>query len=553
LSLVTSLARGFHGFRADIGGAPAPWDDYWYGPVGAPSVAGMRISADSVKRLSTVLACVASKARSMGTMPCFIYQDMAGGGKKMLRKHPLFNLLHSKPNDMQTAFEYYQMLQGHIELRGNAYSEIDASSRGEIGQLIPMHPDRVRVEQLSNGSLRYVYNDPLTNSTRTLIQDEVLHVRDFADHRHVGQSRLAMGMDVFGVALAQQDYAGKFLKNDGTAGMFMTGLMFKGKAEEDAYIQKIEESSTGANRHRIRMMPPGVDIKSLGVKPIEMQLLEARKASSVEICSMFNVLPHKVGVDAGKAATYASVEQFNLMDMQQSLLPMAVMWEQALQRDVIQDDDIYAKFSLASFLRGDSATRTAGYAVAIEHGWLSPDDARELEDMNPIKGGIGKRYFRPLNWTWLEAPPQPAKSQSVSQDSSFEDDAANQDEAGSGGDQGSSSDQQSRMLSQLQILAHDNASRCVRREVSGVRKLIQHERNATHIAQFYAEHHRFLCIAFHFKSLQALKAKQGCDARSSELTRFMDEEDFAGATAWIEHVGATEVVHLAALAVEGVI
>ncbi len=556
MSLVSSMVSGFQGLRADvggIGGAPAPWDDYWYSAVGSPSVAGMRITPDTVKRLSTVIACVSAKGRALGVLPCLIYVDLPGGGKKVVRNHPNFKLLHTRPNSMQTGFEYYQMMQGHIELRGNAYSEILTSSRGEIGELIPMHPDRVRVEVLSNGALRYQYSDPLTGTTRTLLQDEVHHVRDFSDERQVGQSRISMGMDVYGVALAQQDYRGKYLKNDASAGVIITGTNFATKQDEDAYLKAFEAGNTGEKRHRAKLLPPGVDIKSLGIKPIDMQLLDASKASAVEICTMHNILPHLIGVDTGKAATYASVEQFNLMHAQQSVLPMAVMWEQAQRRDLFSDDDpCYSKFALASLLRGDTATRMAGYAVGVEHGWLSDDDVRELEDMNPIAGGIGKQYFVPLNWRNLDPALAPVSAVPDSPDPNPDQETEEQDDQ----DDPENADpepEQNAMRSQLQLFAHDSAARCVRREVSAVHKLIEREAAFSEFAAFYAEHCRFICGVFHFTALNSIKAKQACDIRCSELASRLNEEGAAAATAYLEHIAVTEPAKLAALAVEGVL
>ena len=554
---ISSIVSGVGSLLADvggIGGAPAPWDDYWYSPVGSPSVSGMRITADTVKRLSTVMACVSAKGRALGVLPCLIYVDLPGGGKKVVREHPLFKLLHSKPNSIQTAYEYYQMLQGHIELRGNAYSEI-ITHRGKIEELIPMHPDNVHVEMLSNGRLRYQYNDPLTRNTRTLLQDEVFHVRDWADTQHVGQSRIAMGMDVYGVALAQQDYRGKFLKNDASAGVIITGTNFESKQDEALYLKAVEESSTGERRHRPRLLPPGVDIKTLGVKPIEMQLLESAKASAVEICTMHNILPHLIGVDTGKSATYASVEQFNLMHAQQCVMPMAVMWETAQKRDLFDENDpAYSKYSLAALLRGDFATRTQGYAVGIEHGWLSDDDVRELEDLNPIKDGIGKQYFVPLNWTTLKAMAAgttPGVTGPSSPDP--EEDQETEDQNDQDGNENSDPDPtQNALRSQLQLFAQDSAARCVRREVNGARKLIEREAEMQEIGAFYAEQFRFICGVFHFTALQQVKAKQACDARLYDLARLI-AEDVSAATAYIEHVAQTEPAKLAALAVEGVV
>lgn len=560
MNLFSSIVSGVGSLLADvggIGGSPAPWDDYWYSPVGSPSVAGMRVTADTVKRLSTVMACVAAKGRALGVMPFLIYIDLPGGGKQIVKSHPNWKLLHTRPNSIQTAFEYYQMLQGHIELRGNAYSEILTSRRGQIGELIPMHPDNVHVEMLQNGRLRYQYNDPLVGRTRTLLQDEVFHVRDWADTQQIGQSRIAMGMDVYGVALAQQDYRGKFLKNDASAGVIITGTNFETKQDEELYLKAFEEGSTGEKRHRAKLLPPGVDIKSLGVKPIEMQLLDSAKASAVEICTMHNILPHLIGVDTGKAATYASVEQFNLMHAQQCVLPMAVMWETAAQRDLFDEDDpAYGKFSLAALLRGDYATRTQGYAVGIEHGWLSDDDVRELEDLNPIKGGIGKQYFRPMNWTTLDAPvaaPQPAGNHNAPASPDPDEDQEQEEQDDQDSPENSDPDpNQNALRTQLQLFAHDSAARCVRREVNGARKLIEHEAGAQEIGVFYAGQFRFIVGVFHLNALQQVKAKQACDARLYELARLI-AEDVPAATAFIEHVAQTEPAKLAALAVEGVL
>jgi phage portal protein BeeE len=65
----------------------------------------------------------------------------------------------SRPNRYQNPFEWREMLQGHLALRGNAFCQILANSRGEITELIPIHPDRVRMELLPSGDFRYRIRD----------------------------------------------------------------------------------------------------------------------------------------------------------------------------------------------------------------------------------------------------------------------------------------------------------------------------------------------------------------------------------------------------------
>lgn len=533
--------------RADIGGAPAPWDDYWYNPLGSSSASGMRVTSESAKRLSTVIAAVSAKGRSLAILPCKIYTDTPGGGKRIVRNHPLYDLLYQRPNDLQTAYEFKQMMQAHVELRGNGYAEKIPGPRGAVDQLIPMHPDRVKVEVLQSGRLRYQYNDPLTNTTRTLVQDEVFHLRDWSDHTSVGQSRIAMGVDVLGVALAQQDYTARYMKNDASSGLIITGTDFKNKSDEELYIKKFEESSTGKNRHRIKILPPGIDIKQLGVKPIDMQLLDARKASAIEICTIFNILPHLIGVDTGKAATYASVEQFNIMHAQQTVLPMIIMWEQAIQRDLMTSENYYAKFSMASLLRGDFATRTAGYAVGLGSsgpGWMCPDDVRELEDLNPIADGSGKTFWRPVNMAPLNQinePVQPGKDPAPDDDNEVED--------GAGSGEG---DDSKALRGQLHLMASSSAQRCVRREVSGVRKLIEQRAGAYEVTEFYVGQRRFIAEVFSLSALQALNIMDDCNGRAQHLSMLLDQEQYADAIAWIENIAAIEPSKLANLVVEGV-
>jgi HK97 family phage portal protein len=552
LGVIAGIFEGAMALRADVGGAPAPWDNFWFEPAGGHhSSSGMRVNSESAKRLSTVIACVSAKSRQLAMLPFKIYTDMPGGGKRLVDNHPLYDVLYSRPNEHQTAFEFKQLMQAHVELRGNAYAEKIPGPRGPIDQLVPMHPDRVKVEVLKgSGRLRYMYNDPLTGTTRALMQDEVFHLRDFSDVTAVGQSRIAMALDVIGLALGIQDYRSRFIRNDSRSGWVITGAKFKDKQDEDDFRENFRSATTGENRGKTPVMPSGMDIKALGVTPVDAQLLEGAKSSMMEVCAIFNVLPHLIGLDVGKAATFASTEQFNIMNVVQAVLPMAIMWEQGIQRDCLGTGSrYYAKASLASLLRGDQATRFAAYHTALGDGWMTQDEVRELEDMNPLPEGIGKNAWRPANWLPLKqltAPPAPAKFGNSSQDDDEEDDDQST-ETGSGGDSQAK-------IAQLKLLATSAADRCVRREVGGVRKLIERKAGTYEITEFYAEQVRFVVSVFHMNAGAELNVKIACDARAQHLSMLMADEDdefYAGAQVWIENIAATEPLKLATLAVEG--
>jgi hypothetical protein len=280
-----------------------------------------------------------------------------------------------------------------------------------------------------------------------------------------------------------------------------------------------------------------------------MQALDAEKASDVRICTLMGVLPHIVGVDAGKSATYASVEQFNIMHAVQCGLPIVVNWEQAIELQLIGEDDddgAFSKFSMAALLRGDQATRYAAYQVAVANGWMSQDDVRELEDMNPIPNGVGKNYWRQLNWAPLQQIENPAPKPPA--DPSDADDPEDEDETGSGGDGQASA----AMEAQLQAMATGSAQRCVRKEVAFARKLVERQASAGEVAQKYAEHHRFIAEVFHFDATVSLNALRDLTARGQTLAKLIGDENPVAANAWIEQIAQNEPLKLAKLAVQGV-
>lgn len=548
MSLISTLAGGAFGLRADVSGTPAPWDDYWYNPLGTSSASGMRITAASAKRVATVLACVNIIGRNAGMVPCKIMTEAPDGSKRIVPHHPIYDILYIAPNAQQTAFEWKQMMEGHLELRGNAYSEIKPGPRGAVDQLIPMHPDRVHVERIkATGRLRYIYDDPLTDRTRVLVQEEVFHLRNFSDDGAVGQSTIGMACDVFGLALAMQDYAARFVKNDARPALALEGSPnMKTKAGRDEIRNSIQEGGTGSNRGKVMLLPPGVTIKELGVKPIDQQLLDARKFSRIEICSIFPVPPHMIG-ETEKTATYASVEQFNIFFAVQCMLSRFVNWEQTIQRDLLTSSKYFAKFFMASLLRGDTASRYAAYHQAIGDGWMCQDEVRALEDMNPMPNGWGENYRVAVNTVRIDQ--QGAQSQQTVQRAADteDDDPGAGDQGGSGEGEGDGQPNALAVKAQLKALAVSVAERCVRKEVSALRRMVERSATGYEAEEFYASQLDFAANALALTVDRQTALRQEYYGRSEKIAGYLAAGDKGSAMEFIDQLAAKEPMRLAAV------
>lgn len=504
MSFLRSMMDGALQIRADMGGTPAPWDDFWYQPIGTRFATGMRVTPESAKQVSTVLACVNKIAKTLAMLPLKLYSDTPDGGKKVAKSNPLYNVLYSRPNNLQTSFEWRQMMQGHLELRGNAYSEIIPSSKRAIDQLLPMHPDRVHPEQLKTGRIRYRYNDPLTSQDRFLAQEQVFHLRNFMDNGITGQSTVTMATDTIGVALAAQDNYARFLKNDSRTQSVLTGAQFKTKQDKIAFRDDWQEQHTGEHRYKVAVLPVGMDIKSIGVNAKDAELLDARKFSRIEICSIFDVPPHLIG-ETERTASYASVEQFNIMFACYCILPRAVLWEQAIQRTLLfSSDTCYPLFSMGALQRGDTASRFNAYKIAVENGWMSQNDVRLAEDLNPIEDG--DNYWRPLNWARLgDVHVSVQKTGAV--DEQDPSDAATTTGA--------------RIDERFRLLAVASAERCVRKEMAAVRRMTERDASLEEMAEFYREHAEFIA-----KVLKILpeKAQAYCARRAENASALPDRD-----------------------------
>ena len=91
-------------------------------------------------------------------------------------------------------------------------------------------------------------------------------------------------------------------------------------------------------------------------------------------------------------ATFSNIEHQNINFVTHTLTPWLVRLEKAMRKDLLTEEEktLYEiNFNVDGLLRGDFETRTQGYATARQNGWLSINDIRRLEDMNPIPATDG--------------------------------------------------------------------------------------------------------------------------------------------------------------------
>ena len=384
----------FGRFRASTSDR-SPWGDFFFEPVSVRSVSGMHVSADSAMRLAAVYACVRILSETMASLPLVVYRARADGGKDRITDHWVYRLLGKKPNRFQNPFEWREMLQGHLALRGNAFCQILANGRGEITELIPIHPDRVRMELLQGGDFRYRIRDQAGHEM-VLPRGEVWHLRGLSSDGLMGLSPIELSRESLGMALAAQDYGARFFNNDAkpTGGWIEFPGSFKDPEAKRVFRESYQSAQSGANRGKVLVLENGMKFHEVGVTNKDAQFLELRKFQITDIARLFRVPPHMIA-DLDRA-TFSNIEQQSLEFVMHTMTPWVERWEASIEADLMHDDDeLEVEFDFANLMRGDAASRSAYYQSGIQNGWLTRNEARIAENLNPIDGL--DQPLRPLN------------------------------------------------------------------------------------------------------------------------------------------------------------
>lgn len=369
--------------RAMLAQAPAGTDDFWYMPISMTTAAGVPVSADTAMRLSVVYACVRVKAEAAAKIPLELLR-----GFDVVKDHPVARLLARKPNRWQTSFEWREMMQAHLELRGNAYSRICFDRAGNVAELVPLHPDRVTLVDLPDGDWRYRHTD-LQGRTVDLVRYEVLHLKQLSTDGRLGTSTIGAQREGIATALATQDYAGRTWRNGARhSGMWVE---MPGKFANDDHKRKWREdfraSQTGANAGQTPVMDQGMKLHELGMSNADAQFIESRKHSDNDLCRMFLVPPHKVGIL--ERSTNNNIEHQGREFYGDTMMGVFRRWEEALETSLLTEeewDDLRIEFDVAELLRADTAGRTQFYQAAITSGWLTRNEVREREKYAPLPG-----------------------------------------------------------------------------------------------------------------------------------------------------------------------
>jgi HK97 family phage portal protein len=371
----------------------------WYARNGYPQIArilgagnmthtGKGVNEETALMCSTVWACNRVISETVASLPISVYRNIKGDAIEQ-KDHPLYEVLKYEPNPQMDAMHFRESRTSHCVIRGNGYASVTRRPNGTVIGMWPLDPTAVRAE-MKGIDLRYWVRS--VNGQESLTDPQgIFHLPGLSFDGVSGVSVIALAKESISLALTQEEYVAKYFARGGRRPYILEHpTKFKTNEDFKAFAERWMKGNANPDTfHNPPILEGGVKYTELGFSLEDVQFLESRQFSVPEICRWFRISPHMVG-DLSRA-TFSNIEHLAIEFVQQTLMAWLVRWEQAIRRQLLtpkeKADGFYVKHNVAALLRGDFASRMAGYASALQNGHLNRNEVRELEDRNSFDGG----------------------------------------------------------------------------------------------------------------------------------------------------------------------
>lgn len=372
-------------------------DRYFSDVMQLASASGMKVTPESARRCAAVIACVRVLAETVAVLPFVQYRN-DNDARSREKRHQVYKLLQHAPNRWQTAFEFREMMMGHVCLRGNGYAQKIYDRRGQIIELVPLNPTRVTPKMNEKGDPFYEFR-PQTGGIIEIGGDDMFHLKGYASDGLVGVSPIAEARETVALSLAAEEFGSRTFANDAQPGGVLEHPGSLGDEALENLRKSLKDQHSGVqNARKWMILEEGMKWTKVGMSPDDTQYVETRKFQIEEIARIFRVPPHLIG--HLERATFSNIEHQSLEFVTHTILPWLRRWEGAIQQRLFTEQErevYYCEFLVEGLLRGDIQTRYSSYKMGREGGWLSANDVRRFENMDPLPGDYGDKYLIPLN------------------------------------------------------------------------------------------------------------------------------------------------------------
>lgn len=394
MSLKTRISKWF---KRSGTSTPSQWlIDWVHG--GLETASGKNVNEDSALKYTPFWAAVRIISGTVASLPFIVYRRN-GANKEREMNHPIYKLLHNRPNEFMDAATFIETRQAHVLTYGNGYAEIQRDGGGRPIALWPLLPYQT-FRKISKEGIPYYEIRMSTGGTVYLPDYNVLHIKGLGFDGYTGYDVVSYHKEAIGYGMAVKEFGSRFFGNDAFSGggLELPATMSLSSEAIKRLTDSWQTEQGGLTKaHRVRMLEEGMKWVKMGVDPEQAQAIETQKYTVDDCSRIFNIPPHKLA--SLQFATFSNIEEQNIDFLTSTMLYWFRKWEQECNYKLFmpsEQNNMFCEILVEGLLRGNIASRYGAYNIGRNAGFLSVNDIREKENMNPI-GPEGDIYLEPLN------------------------------------------------------------------------------------------------------------------------------------------------------------
>ena len=361
------------------------------------------IVVDSDKNLlafSAVYACVTLIANDISKLRLTLKEWEEGISEEVETGSPYLALL-ARPNHYQNRIQFLTSWIVSKLLHGNTYVLKQRDGKGVVTALYVLDPRLVTPMVSQSGDIYYQINaDPLSLIAAPLVgvpASEVIHDRmPSLWHPLLGVSPIyACGSSATQGIRIQANSAAFFENMSRPSGM----LTAPGNIPDETALRlktAFEDNFSGSKIGRLAVLGDGLKYEAMTIPAADAQLIEQLRWTVEDVARCFHVPLHMI--NGGSGPSFNNIGALTQSYYTQTLQTLIESLELALTEGLALPAKYEVELDLEALLRMDTTSRYDAWGKAIGAGWMSPNEARKKENLEPVTGGQTP-YLQQQNWS----------------------------------------------------------------------------------------------------------------------------------------------------------
>jgi HK97 family phage portal protein len=238
-----------------------------------------------------------------------------------------------------------------------------------------VHPDRVAVVTNGDGT------QTIRIGGEAYARADLWHVKAFPwPGSLLGLSPIAYAREAIGLGLGAERYGARLFGDAAIPSGVLTTDQRIDQLNADRLKARWKQAHQG--KREIAVLGDGARFQPVTIAPDEAQFIQTQQFSVSTICRFYGVPPEMMAGQTAGHEAYTSPEMRGTDFLTFTLRPWLLRVERAVS--TLLPSTQRAKFNAGGFVRATLLDRYQAHKLAIEAGFLTVNEVRELEDRPPL-------------------------------------------------------------------------------------------------------------------------------------------------------------------------